>query len=62
MVEKKQKGGFLPILGALTRALLVSAAGAVGEEVLIELGKKIGGGGGRWEKKKILKKMKGKKG
>ena len=45
MVEKKKKGGFLPILGALTRALLVSAAGAVGEEVLIELGKKIGGGG-----------------
>ena len=39
--RKKQKGGFLPILGALARPLLVSAAGAVGEEVLKGLGKKI---------------------
>ena len=48
--RKKQKGGFLPILGALARLLLVSAAGAVGEEVLKEVGEKFGGGG---EKKKI---------
>ena len=48
--RKKQKGGFLPILGALARPLLVSAAGAVGGEVLKGLGKKNWGGG---EKKKI---------
>ena len=45
MVEKKQKGDFLPILGALARPLLVSAAGAVGGEVLKGLGKKFFGGG-----------------
>ena len=32
--KKKKKGGFLPILWALARTLLVSAAGAVGGEVL----------------------------
>ena len=32
--RKEQKGGFLPIPGALARPLLVSAAGAVGGEVL----------------------------
>ena len=42
--KKKQKDGFLPILGALARPLLVSAAGAVGREVLKELGKKFSGG------------------
>ena len=36
MVEKKQKGGFLPILGALAKLLLVSAASTVGGEVLKE--------------------------
>ena len=35
--RKKQDGGFLPILGALTRPLLVSAAGAVDGEVLKQL-------------------------
>ena len=45
--RKKQKGGFLHILGALARPLLVSAAGRVGREVLK----------GLWgEKKKIQKK------
>ena len=48
--RKKQKGGFLPILGALATLLLVSAAGAVGGEVLKEVGEKFGGGG---KKKKI---------
>ena len=49
--RKKQKGGFLPILGALARPLLESAAGLVGGEVLKGLGKKIGveGGGGDLE-------------
>ena len=47
--RKKQKGDFLPILGALARPLLVSAADAVGGEVLKGLGKKNLGG----EKKKI---------
>ena len=42
--RKKQKGGFLPILGALARPLLVSAAGAVGEEVLKGFGKENLGG------------------
>ena len=32
--RKKQKDGFLPILEALARPLLVFAAGAVGGEVL----------------------------
>ena len=45
--RKTQKGGFLPILGAPTRPLLVSAAGAVGEEILKGLGKKFFFGGGR---------------
>ena len=39
--RKKQKGGFLPILGALAKPLLVSAAGAVGGEVLKGLGKNV---------------------
>ena len=41
---KKQKGDFLPILGALARPLLVYAAGAVGGKVLKGLGKKNWGG------------------
>ena len=41
--RKKQKGGFLPIFGALARPLLVSAAGAVGGDVLKELGKNFDG-------------------
>ena len=41
--SKKQKGGFLPILGTLARHLLVSAAAAIGEEVLKGLGKIIWG-------------------
>ena len=45
MVEKKKKGGFLPILGALARLLLVSASGAVGGKVLKGLRKKNFGGG-----------------
>ena len=32
--EKKQKGGFLPILGTLAKPLLISAATAVGGEIL----------------------------
>ena len=42
--RKKQKGDFLPILGALARPLLIYAAGTVGGEVLKELGKKNWGG------------------
>ena len=48
--RKKHKGGFLPIIGALARPLLVSAAGAVGGEVLKGLGKKILG-----ERKRIYR-------
>ena len=53
--RKKQKGGFLPILGALARPLLVSVAGAVGGEILKRLGKQNffwGGGGGGWGRKR----------
>lgn len=32
--EKKKKGGFLPILVAIAKPLLVSAAGAVGGGIL----------------------------
>ena len=32
--RKRQKGGFLPIFGAIAKPLLVSAAGAIGGEVL----------------------------
>ena len=32
--RKKQKGGFLPILGTLAKPLLISAATAVGGEIL----------------------------
>ena len=46
--RKKQRGGFLPILGALAKPLLVSAAGAVCGEVLNRLGKKF------WGKKKKI--------
>ena len=45
--RKKQKGGFLPILGALARPLLVSVAGAVGGEILKRLGKQNFFWGGR---------------
>ena len=43
---KKQKGGFLPSLGALARPLLVSAGGDVGREVLKGLANKFLGGWG----------------
>ena len=39
--RKIQKGGFLPILGTLAKPLLVSAAGAIGGEVLKGIGQKI---------------------
>ena len=42
---KRQKGGFLPILGTIARPLLVSPAGAIGGEVLKGIGKKY-----FWEK------------
>ena len=38
--RKRQKEGFLPILGAIIKPNLVSAAGAIGGEVLKEIGKK----------------------
>ena len=38
--RKKQRGGFLPILGALAWPQLISEAGAVGGEILKEFGKK----------------------
>ena len=38
---KKQKGGFLHILGSLAKPLLVSAAGPVGGEISKGLGSKI---------------------
>ena len=38
-VRKRQKGGFLPIVGTLAKPLLVSTAGAVGGEVLIGIGR-----------------------
>ena len=37
--RKRQKGGFLPIVGTLAKPLLVSTAGAIGGEVLIGIGK-----------------------
>ena len=39
--RKRQKGGFLPILETLAKPLLVSAAGAIGGQVLKETRKKI---------------------
>ena len=39
--RKKQKGGFLPILGSLAKPLLVSAAGAIGWGILKGVGSKI---------------------
>ena len=42
--KKRQKRSFLPILGILAKALLVSAAGAIGGEVLKGIGKKTFGG------------------
>ena len=63
MVEKKQKGGFLPILRALARPLLVSTAGAVGGEVLKRLGKKLFGRRKRRSRRRQRKRglVKGKK-
>lgn len=52
-VRKKQKGGFLHILGTLARPLLVSGTGAINGEVLKGLGKKFGG---KKTKKTICKK------
>ena len=51
---RKNEIGDLPVLGTLARSLLVSAASAVGGEVLKGLGKKLGGGG--WWQKTIQKK------
>ena len=42
--RKRQKEGFLPILRTIAKTLLVSAAGALGGEVLKGIGKKIFGG------------------
>ena len=44
--RKKRKGCFLPILEALARPLLVSAAAAVGGKVSKGLGKRLGREGG----------------
>ena len=41
--KKRQKGGFLPIFGTVAKPLLVSAAGAIGCDVLKRIGKKIFG-------------------
>ena len=38
--RKRQKEGFLPILGAIIKPHLVSEAGAIGGEVLKGIGKK----------------------
>ena len=38
--RKRQKEGYLPILGAIIKPHLVSAAGAIGGEVLKGIGKK----------------------
>ena len=42
--RKRQKEGFLPILRTIAKTILVSAAGALGGEVLKGIGKKIFGG------------------
>ena len=52
--EKKQKGGFLPLLGTLARPVLISAAGSISGEVLKGLGKKSLGG-----KEEIIKENEG---
>ena len=41
--RKRQKGCFLLIHGTLAKPLLVSAAGAIGREVLKGIGKRVGG-------------------
>ena len=41
--KKRQKGGFLPIFRTVAKPLLVSAAGAIGYDVLKRIGKKIFG-------------------
>ena len=38
--RKRQKGDFLPIFGAIAKPLLVSAAGAIGGEILNGIEKK----------------------
>ena len=48
--RKRQKGGILPILGAIAKPLLVPAAGAIGGEVLKGIGKKYLGGKNAVEK------------
>ena len=50
--KKKQKRGFLPILGSLVKPLLVSAASVVGGEILKGLGSKIFGRGKRRSKRR----------
>ena len=48
--RKKQKGGFLPILESPAKPLLVSAAGAIGGEILKGLwGKFFGRGKKDWK-------------
>ena len=42
--RKKQRGGFLLILGTFANPLLGSTAGAVGSKILEKVGKKIFGG------------------
>ena len=42
--RKRQRGGFQPILWAIAKPLLVSAAGAIDGEVLKGIGKKYLGG------------------
>lgn len=42
--RKKQKGGFLPIIGKIARPLLVSVAGAISSKLLEGVGRKIFGG------------------
>ena len=42
--RKKQKGGFLLIIGKIARPLLVSVAGAISSKLLEGVGRKIFGG------------------
>ena len=42
--RKKQKCGFLPILGAIAKPLLLSAAAAIGRFIFKKIGKTLLGG------------------
>ena len=44
MVEKKQKGDFLPLLGTVARPIFISAAGYIGGGILKGFGKNVWGG------------------